>query len=155
MRLAHVCIGLSKAHGGLKDGVRQQEHAQVAYDLYKLSMGAKHLLVAYALLELGNAKVQMGNASEAVSMLNLSHTIFERELGMESAGAAKAMRSLGVAKGSLGELDSAVALLEDACNIFKRKFGPSHVQVETTTSALLQLTTALPEDRPKKKARFE
>ena len=74
---------------------------------------------------------------------------------MESTGAAKAMRSLGVAKGSLGEVDSAVALLEGACKIFKRKFGPSHVQVETTTSALLQLTTALPEDRPKKKARVE
>ena len=99
--------------------------------------------------------MQVGNASEAVSMLNLSRTIFERELGMESAAAAKAMRSLGLAKGSLGEVDSAVALLEGACKIFKRKFGPSHVQVETTTSALLQLTTAPPEDRPKKKARFE
>ena len=154
-RFAHVCIGLAKAHGGLKDGVRQQEYAQVAYDIYKSSMGPTHLLVADALLELGNAQVQLENASEAVSMLNLSHTIFERELGMESAGAAKAMRSLGVAKGSLGEVDSAVALLEGACKIFKRKFGPSHVQVETTTSALLQLTTALPEDRPKKKPRLE
>ena len=74
---------------------------------------------------------------------------------MESAGAAKAMRSLGVAKGSLGEVDSAVALLEGACKILKRKFGPSHVQVETTTSALSQFTTALPEDRPKKKPRLE
>ena len=74
---------------------------------------------------------------------------------MESAEAAMAMRSLGVAKGSLGEVDSAVALLEGACNVFKRKFGRSHVQVETTTSALLQLTTALPEDRPKKKPRLE
>jgi hypothetical protein len=79
----------------------------------------------------------------------------KRELGMESAAAAKAMRSLGLAKGSLGEVDSAVALLEGACKIFKLKFGPSHVQVETTTSALLELTTALPEDRPKKKARLE
>ena len=135
--------------------MRQQEYAQVAYDIYKSSMGPTHLLVAHALLELGNAQVRVGNASEAVSLLNLSHTIFERELGMESAAAAKAMRSLGVAKGSLGEVDSAVALLEGACKIFKRKFGPSHVQVETTTSALLQLTTALPEDRPKKKARVE
>ena len=99
--------------------------------------------------------MQVGNASEAVSLLNLSYTIFERELGMDSAAAAKAMRSLGLAKGSLGEVDSAVALLEGACKIFKRKFGPSHVQVETTTSALLQLTAALPEDRPKKKARLE
>ena len=118
-------------------------------------MGPTHLLVAHSLLELGNAQVQVGNASEAVSSLNLSYTIFERELRMESAAAAKAMRSLGLAKGSLGEVDSAVALLEGACKIFKRKFGPSHVQVETTTSALLHLTTALPEDRPKKKARFE
>ena len=99
--------------------------------------------------------MQLGNASDAVPMLKLSHTIFEMELGVESAGAAKAMRSLGVAKGSLGEVDSAVKLLEGACNIFERKFGPSHVQVETTTSALLQLTNALPEDRPKKRARFE
>ena len=88
-------------------------------------------------------------------MLNLSYTIFERELGMESAGAAKAMRSLGVAKGSLGEVDSAVALLEGACKMFKNTFGPSHVQVETTTSALLQLTTAPLEDQPRKKARTE
>merc|ERR1719421_1825441 len=131
------------------------EYAQVAYDIYKSSMGPTHLLVASALLELGNAQVQLKNASEAVSMLNLSHTIFERELGVESIGAAKAMRSLGVAKGSLGEVDSAVAMLEGAWNIFKRKFGPSHVQVETTLSALSQLTTALPEDRPKKRARFE
>ena len=135
--------------------MRQQEYAQVAYDIYKVSMGPTHLLIAHALLELGNAHVQVGNASEAVSMLDLSKTIFERELGMESAAAAKAMRSLGVAKGSLGEVDSAVALLEGACEIFKRKFGPSHVQVETTTSALLQLTTSLPEDRPKKRARLE
>ena len=118
-------------------------------------MGPTHLLVAHALLELGNAHVQVGNASEAVSMLDLSHTVFERELGMESIGAAKAMRSLGVAKGSLGEVDSAVALLEGACNIFKLKFGHLHVQVEITTSALVQLTNALPEDRPKKKARTE
>merc|ERR1711904_571833 len=103
----------------------------------------------------GNAQVQFGNASEAVHILNLSHTIFGRELGMESTGAAKAMRSLGVAKGSLGEVGSAVALLEGACKIFKRQFGPSHVQVETTTSALLHLTTALLEDRPTKKARVE
>ena len=135
--------------------MRQQEYAQVAYDTYKLSMGPMHRLVASALLELGNAQVQLGNASDAVPLLKLSHTIFERELGVESAGAAKAMRSLGVAKGSLGEVDSAVALLESACKIFKRKFGPSHVQVETTTSALLLLTTALPEDRPTKKARVE
>ena len=74
---------------------------------------------------------------------------------MDSAVVAKAMRSLGVAHGSLGEVHSAVALLEGACNKFERKFGPSHVQVETTTSALLQLTTALPEDRPKKRARME
>ena len=74
---------------------------------------------------------------------------------MDSAAAAKAMRSLGMAHGSLREVHSAVALLEGACNIFERKFGPSHVQVETTTSALSQFTTALPEDRPKKKARFE
>ena len=65
------------------------------------------------------------------------------------------MRSLGVAKGSLGEVDSAVSLLEGAREIFKRKFGPSHMQVETTTSALSQLTAPLPEDRPKKKARLE
>merc|ERR1712167_267247 len=131
------------------------EYAQVAYEIYKSSVGPTHLLVASALLELGNAQVKVGNASEAVSLLNLSHTIFGRELGMESTGAAKAMRSLGVAKGSLGEVDSAVAMLEGAWNIFKRKFGRSHVQVETTTSALLQLTTALPEDRPKKKPRLE
>ena len=117
--------------------------------------GTTHLLVADALLELGNAQVQVGNASEAVSMLNVSHTIFERELGMESAAAAKAMRSLGVAKGSLGEVDSAVVLLEGACKIFKLRFGPSHVQVETAKSALLQLATALPEERPPKKARLE
>ena len=153
--MTDVCIGLAKAHGGLKDGVRQQDYALVAYDIYKSSIGPTHLLVAHALLELGNAHVQMGNAREAVSMLNLSHTIFERELGMESIGAAKAMRSLGVAKGSLGEVDSAVTLLEGACNIFKRKFGPSHVQVETTTATLVQLTTSLPEDRPKKRARLE
>ena len=106
-------------------------------------MGPEHLLVAYALLELGNAQVQLRNASAAVSMLKLSHKILERELGMDSAGAAKAMRSLGVAHGSLGEVDSAVELLEGACSIFKRKFGPSHVQVETTTSALLQLLRTL------------
>ena len=74
---------------------------------------------------------------------------------MDSAVAAKAMRSLGLAKGSLGEVHSAVALLEGACNIFERQLGPSHVVVETTRSALLQLTTALPEDRPQKKARLE
>ena len=118
-------------------------------------MGPTHLLVASALLQLGNAQVQVGNASEAVSMLNLSYTIFERELGMDSAAAAKAMRSLGLAKGSLGEVDSAIALLEGACRIFKRKFGPSHVQVETTTSALSEFTIALLEDRPKKKPRLE
>merc|ERR1712118_289744 len=155
MLFAQVCIWLAKAHGGLKDGVRQQEHAQVAYDIYKSSIGPTNLLVAHALLELGNAQVHVGNASEAVSLLNLSHTIFERELGMDSAAVAKAMRSLGLAKGSLGEVDSAVPLLEGACKIFKCKFGPSHVQVETTTSAILHLTTALPEDRPKKKARVE
>ena len=99
--------------------------------------------------------MQVGNASDAVSLLNLSYTIFERELGMESAAAAKAMRSLGLAKGSLGEVDSAVALLEGACKIFKRKFGPSHVQVETTTSALVRLNTEVQEGRPPKKARLE
>ena len=118
-------------------------------------MGPEHLLVAYALLELGNAQLQIGNASEAVSMLNLAHTIFARELGMDSAVAAKAMRSLGLAKGSLGEVHSAVALLKGACNIFERQFGPSHALVETTRSALLQLATALTEDRPQNRARLE
>ena len=73
---------------------------------------------------------------------------------MESAEAAKAMRSLGVAQGSLGEVAAAVELLEGACSIFKRKFGPSHAQVETTTSALVQLSNSLPQDRQRKKARF-
>ena len=154
-RSAHICIGLSKAYGGLKDGGRQQEHARVAYDIYKLSMGPTHLLVGYALLELGNALVQLGNPSEAVSTLNLSQAILGRELGMESAEVAMAMRSVGVAKGLLGEVVSAVELLERACSIFKNKFGPAHVQVETTTSALLQLSTLLSEDPPKKKARLE
>ena len=111
-------------------------------------MGPKHLLVAHALLVLGNAQVQVGNASEAVSMLNLSYTIYERELGMKSAGAAKAMRSLGVARGSLGEVIAAVELLEGACSIFKCKFGPSHVQVEITISALQELASSFPEDYP-------
>ena len=154
-RLAHVCIGLAKAYGGLKEGVRQQGHAQVACDIYKLSMGHTHVLVAYAQLELGNAQVQLGNPREAVSILNQSPKIIGRVLGIESAGAAKVMRSLGIAQGSLGEVDSAVELLEAACNIFKRKFGTSHVKVEITTSALSQLTPALPEERPKKKARSE
>ena len=154
-RFADVCLGLAQAHGGLNDGEQHEIYAQVAHDIYKLSMGPTHVLVAYALLELGNAQVHMGNASEAVSMLNLSRTIYERELGMESVGAAKAMRSLGVAKGSLGEVDSAVALLEGACNIFKLKFGHLHVQVEITKSALLEITSELSENRPQKKARLE
>ena len=83
-------------------------------------------------------------------MLKLSNTIFERELGMESAEAAMAMRSLGVAKGSLGEVVAAKELLERACSVFKRNFGSSHVLVETTMSALLQLNTSLSEDRPQK-----
>ena len=74
---------------------------------------------------------------------------------METAEAAKAMRSLGVAKGALGEVAAAVDLLEGACSILKRKFGPSHVQVETTTFALMHLAIPFPEDRPRKKARFE
>ena len=74
---------------------------------------------------------------------------------MYSAAAAKAMRSLGMAHGSLGEVHSAMALLEGACNIFEVIFGPSHVQVETTRVVLTQLATALPEDRPQKKARLE
>ena len=74
---------------------------------------------------------------------------------MESAEAAMAMRSIGVAKGLLGEMVSAVELLERARSIFKKHFGPAHVQVETTTSALLQLSVSRSEDRPKKMARVE
>ena len=91
-------------------------------------------------------------------ILNQSQAILERELGMESAEVAMAMRSVGVAKGLLGEVVSAVELLERARNIFKNKFGPAHVQVETTTSALLKLntrSTLLSEERPKKKVCLE
>jgi len=147
MRFAQICVGLAKAHGGLKDGGGQQDYARVAYDIYKLSMGPTHLLAAYALLELGDAQVHLGNPSEAVSILNQSHTIFGRELGMESAEVATAKLSLGVAKGSLGEVVAAVELLERACNLFERNFGSSHVKVEITTSALLELSSALSEDR--------
>ena len=66
---------------------------------------------------------------------------------MESAEVATAMLSLGVAKGSLGEVVAAVELLERACNLFERNFGSSHVKVEITTSALLELSSALSEDR--------
>ena len=69
-----------------------------------------------------------------------------------SAPTADRVRLLREPRGDLlearvGEVVAAVELLEGACNLFERNFGSSHVKVETTTSALLELSSALSEDR--------
>ena len=111
----------------LKDGGLQQEYAQAAYDIFRSSTGPQQIHVAYALLELGNALMQLGNPSE--EMLKQALAILETELGVESAGAAEAMLSLGVVKGMLGEVEAAVEMLEHARAIFEQEFGPSHAKV--------------------------
>ena len=102
-------------------------------------MGPKHLRVADALLELGDAHVQLRSSTEAVLILKQSLDIFETELGGESVGAAKAVRLLGVAEASLGQLKAAVDSLERACGIFEREFGPFHCQTKNTRLLLIRL----------------
>ena len=122
---------------------------------FSRNIGPNHFHVADALLELADARMQLGNPIEAVPMLEQSLAIFEKEHGRDSIGATKVMRLLGVAKSLLGEVGAAIALLKQARTIFETKFGPSHPQTETTNSVLARVEGSFADVRPCKKPRVE
>ena len=136
---ASALNNLASAFSRVGDYHKKKELLERALPIVEREYGPEHIKITAMLINLGNAFGDLGDYRKQKELLERDLSITEWEYGPEHLAVAVSLNDLGNAFGDLGDYQAQKELLERERCIYKK----------------LQRQCSFPQDRRRKKARFE